>query len=79
MWVWSVQVHLYAEFLKIENMVESTDAEPWIQRNHGYGGPTMNYTQIKLLPVVQWSTVMNNYTGQVQNYSFLSLTAEYRP
>ena len=46
MWVWSVQVHLYAEFLKIENMVESTDAEPWIQRNHVCGVPTINYMRI---------------------------------
>ena len=24
----------------------STDAEPWIWRNHKYGEPTINYTQI---------------------------------
>ena len=26
-------------------LVESEDAEPWIERNRGYGGPSINYRQ----------------------------------
>lgn len=45
---------LIHEFLKVVNttvlydpgLVESTDAEPWIQRNHVCGGPTINYMRI---------------------------------
>ena len=41
-------------FLKVVNttvlydpgLVESTDAEPWIQRNHIYGVPTINCMRI---------------------------------
>ena len=45
---------LTGRFLKVVNttvlydpgLVESTDAEPWIQRNHVRGVPTINYMRI---------------------------------
>lgn len=31
--------------LHVLRLVESTDAEPWLQRNLGCGEPTINYVQ----------------------------------
>lgn len=55
MWVWTVQVHLFADVYSKHYCTSWLNL--WMQRNHRYRGPAISYMRINL-HVVQGSTVL---------------------